>query len=41
MMNPQGKNKMAEMPIKKLLINMGAPMMISMLGQARVRWRFC
>lgn len=25
---------MAEMPIKKLLINMGAPMMISMLGQA-------
>lgn len=34
MMNPQGKNKMAEMPIKKLLINMGAPMMISMLGQA-------
>ena len=28
------QNKMAEMPIKKLLLNMGAPMMISMLGQA-------
>lgn len=33
-MNPQGGNKMAEMPIKNLLLNMGAPMMISMLGQA-------
>ena len=33
-MNPQGGNKMAEMPINKLLLNMGAPMMISMLGQA-------
>lgn len=33
-MNPQGGNKMAEMPIKSLLLNMGAPMMISMLGQA-------
>ena len=33
-MHPQNKNKMAEMPIKKLLLNMGAPMMISMLGQA-------
>ena len=31
-MNPQGGNKMAEMPINKLLLNMGAPMMISMLG---------
>ncbi len=31
-MNPQ--NKMAQMPIKKLLLNMGAPMMLSMLGQA-------
>ena len=33
-MNPQGGNKMAEMPTKSLLLNMGAPMMISMLGQA-------
>ncbi|MDY4969097.1 MAG: MATE family efflux transporter [Lachnospiraceae bacterium] len=33
-MNLQGKNKMAEMPVKSLLLNMGAPMMISMLGQA-------
>ena len=33
-MNPQGGNKMAKMPIKSLLLNMGAPMMISMLGQA-------
>ena len=33
-MNPQGGNKMAEMPVKSLLLNMGAPMMISMLGQA-------
>ena len=33
-MNPQGGNKTAEMPIKSLLLNMGAPMMISMLGQA-------
>ena len=33
-MNPQGGNKMAEMPVKNLLLNMGAPMMISMLGQA-------
>ncbi len=33
-MNTHGGNKMAEMPIKKLLLNMGAPMMISMLGQA-------
>ena len=33
-MNPQGGNKMAEMPVKNLLFNMGAPMMISMLGQA-------
>ena len=33
-MNPQSGNKMAEMPIKNLLLNMGAPMMISMLGQA-------
>lgn len=33
-MNPQGRNKMAEIPIKSLLLNMGAPMMISMLGQA-------
>ena len=30
-MNPQGGNKMAEMPVKSLL---GAPMMISMLWQA-------
>ena len=29
-----GGNKMAEMPVKSLLLNMGAPMMISMLGQA-------
>ncbi len=27
-------NKMAEMPVPKLLLNMGGPMMISMLGQA-------
>ena len=27
-------DKMAEMPIRNLLLNMGAPMMISMLGQA-------
>ena len=33
-MNPQGGNKMAEMPVKSLLLNMSAPMMISMLGQA-------
>ena len=33
-MNPQSKNKMAEMPVNGLLLNMGAPMMISMLGQA-------
>ena len=33
-MNPQGGNKMAEMPIRSLLLNMGAPMMLSMLGQA-------
>ena len=33
-MNPQSGNKMAEMPINKLLLNMGAPMTISMLGQA-------
>ena len=33
-MNPQSGNKMAEMPIKSLLLNMGTPMMISMLGQA-------
>ena len=33
-MNPQGGNKMAEMPVRNLLLNMGAPMMISMLGQA-------
>ena len=33
-MNPQGGNKMAKMPIKSLLLNMGAPMMISMLRQA-------
>lgn len=33
-MNTQNGNKMAEMPVKKLLLNMGAPMMISMLGQA-------
>ncbi len=33
-MNPKSGNKMAEMPIRKLLLNMGAPMMISMLGQA-------
>ena len=26
--------KMADMPVKKLLLNMGIPMMISMLGQA-------
>ena len=25
---------MAQMPVKKLLLNMGTPMMISMLGQA-------
>lgn len=28
------QNKMAVMPIKKLMLNMGGPMMISMLGQA-------
>ena len=28
------KNKMATMPISKLLLNMGLPMMLSMLGQA-------
>lgn len=33
-MNPQSGNKMAEIPVKSLLLNMGAPMMISMLGQA-------
>lgn len=33
-MNPQSKNKMAEMPVNRLLLNMGTPMMISMLGQA-------
>lgn len=33
-MDSQNKNKMAEMPVKNLLLNMGAPMMISMLGQA-------
>ena len=33
-MNPQGGNKMAEMPVKSLLLNMGAPMMISMLGRS-------
>lgn len=33
-MGSQNKNKMAEMPVKNLLLNMGAPMMISMLGQA-------
>lgn len=33
-MNPQGGNKMAEIPVKGLLLNMGAPMMISVLGQA-------
>lgn len=33
-MNPQSGNKMAVMPVKNLLLNMGAPMMISMLGQA-------
>lgn len=33
-MNPQGGNKMAEMPVRNLLLNMGAPMMISMLWQA-------
>ncbi len=31
-MNPQGGNKMAEMPVKSLLLNMAAPM-ISMLGR--------
>lgn len=34
MRNPQSGNKMAEMPIRSLMLNMGAPMMISMLGQA-------
>jgi len=29
-----GQNKMRVMPVKKLLLNMGAPMMFSMLGQA-------
>lgn len=33
-MHPQLGNKMAEMPVKTLLLNMGAPMMLSMLGQA-------
>ena len=33
-MNPLGGHKMAQMPVKKLLLNMGTPMMISMLGQA-------
>lgn len=33
-MNPQGGNKMAEILVKSLLLNMGAPMMISVLGQA-------
>ena len=33
-MNPQGGNKMAEIPVKGLLLNLGAPMMISVLGQA-------
>ena len=33
-MELKSKNKMAEMPIRSLLLNMGAPMMISMLGQA-------
>ena len=33
-MNTQSGNKMADMPIKSLLLNMGTPMMISMLGQA-------
>lgn len=33
-MHPQFGNKMAEMPVKTLLLNMGAPMMLSMLGQA-------
>ena len=32
-MNPQGGNKMAEMPIRSLLLNMGAPMMSSRLGR--------
>lgn len=31
-MNTQSGNKMADMPIKSLLLNMGTPMMISMLG---------
>ena len=30
----ESKNKMAVMPVSKLLLNMGGPMMISMLGQA-------
>ena len=34
MKNQAETNKMATMPIPKLLINMGAPMMLSMLGQA-------
>ena len=33
-MEPQEKNKMADMSIKSLLLNMGVPIMISMLGQA-------
>ena len=33
-MNPLSGHKMAHMPVKKLLLNMGTPMMISMLGQA-------
>ena len=33
-MNPLGGHKMAQMPVKKLLLNIGTPMMISMLGQA-------
>lgn len=34
MRKPQSGNKMAEMPVRSLMLNMGAPMMISMLGQA-------
>ena len=29
-----GENKMAVMPVPRLMLNMGGPMMISMLGQA-------
>ena len=39
-MNPQGGNKMAEMPVRNLLLNMGAPMMISMLWQALYNFLF-